>query len=67
MKKYIFFTKFFKANSVNKLHAFGLNIQQDEDAILDTLFTIVEKVFNLDNPDKTVELVNVLIFLVFDY
>jgi hypothetical protein len=35
--------------------------------MLDTLFIIVEKVFNLDNPDKTVELVNIFIFLVFNY
>ena len=41
---------------MNKLHAWGLNTQHDEDAIFDTCFIRVANVFRLENPDKTVEL-----------
>ena len=59
-----FLTNFFKANSVNKLHAFRLKMQQDEYGTLETWFIIVKKLSNLDNPDKTEELVNIFIILV---
>jgi len=62
-----FLTNFFKANSVNKLHASGLKMQQDEYGTLETWLIIVKKLSNLDNPDKTEELVNIFIILVLNY
>ena len=52
----MYLTNLSKAYVVNKLHAFGLNTQHDEDAIFDTCFNRVANVFKLENPDKTVAL-----------
>ncbi len=61
--KMIFLTSLSKAYVVNKLHAWGLYTQHDEDAIFDTCFIRVANVFKLENPDKTVELFSKFILI----